>query len=121
MQTTYPKVALNVSIDVRRKRRKRDRYAAPSARSEFHALPTEHEIAAMGRVSMGIGNGEQSEHGSMLGRDSLHSNFDSVSLERMSKSHARTYVSGQAPSSLAPLKSQAFDLFKGLHKVQTIY
>ena len=44
---------------------------------------------------MNVGNAEQTETGSILGRDSLHSNFDSVSLDRMSKSYARTYVSGE--------------------------
>ena len=50
----------------------------------------------MGRVSMAVGNEEQRGNGSLPGRDSLHSNFDSASLERMSKSNARTYVSGKA-------------------------
>ena len=50
----------------------------------------------MGRVSTGVGNGEQNENSAIHGMDSLHSNFDSVSLERMSKSRARTYVSGES-------------------------
>ena len=76
-----------------RKHLERLRHARSSAASEFHALPSENEIRAMGGSSNNLAYTDRGS-GSFLA-----ANFDPASLERLSKSHSRAYVGGELPTS----------------------
>lgn len=60
-------------------------------------LPTENEIRAMGGSTRSLANGEL---GTLRRRSSQTSSFDSISLERLSKSHSHAYVGSESASQL---------------------
>lgn len=63
-------------------------HASPTEKSAFHSLRSENDIAAIHRDP-------SRANGSLLGHNSTQSSFDAASLERLSKTHSRGYVSGK--------------------------